>query len=96
MIPIRHSKNSIMLITPSVDQNRYPCSKQIQHRIDCQSGSQAVLIKNNERIQEVKQQMNNSTIDQISVPSENISHDNAYTYDCSHEGNRIDHQIQRR
>ena len=79
-----------------VDQDHYYSCDQIKDCIDRHNKGHSVLINNNECVQEVKQQMDDSTIDQIPMLSENISHNNAYTYDCPHEGNCIYYQIQRR
>lgn len=72
-----------------VDQDHYYSGDQIKDCIDRHNNGHFVLINNNECVKEVKQQMDDSTIDQIPVLSENISHNNAYTYDCTHEGNCI-------
>ena len=47
------------------------------------------LITNHSRQEFIKQQMDDSAIDQIPVITENVPHYNANTYDCSHEGDRI-------
>lgn len=69
----------------SVDQYHYSGNEQIKHRINHYDKNQSVLINNNEPGQKIKQQMDDSAIDQIPVITENVPHYNANTYDCSHE-----------
>ena len=78
----------------SVDKNHYSRSKQIEDCINHQGKNPTLLINNYECIQKVKEQMDDSTVNQISVLSENVSHNNAYTYDSPHKGNCINYQIQ--